>query len=137
MASSLSGSGPMDVLVDADIASHSDAALVAREMVAKTTQGIPPSTLQDVLLVVSELVTNAVRHGPAGRPIHLGVQRDGVVRVEVQDQGVGFDPTVHSPGQPEDLPTGGFGLVIVERLAKDWGVAPPGEPTSVWAELHL
>ncbi len=106
-------------------------------MVTQTAGGIDPSTLQDVLLVVSELVTNAVRHGPDDRPIHLDVRRDGVVRIEVRDQGEGFEPPVHTPGMPQDLRRSGFGLVIVGRLATSWGVTPPGEPTSVWAELAL
>lgn len=126
----------MAVVVDADITPSSNAALVAREMVARAVEGIAASTLEDALLIVSELVTNAVRHGPGGGAIHLEVRRNGAVRIEVRDPGAGFDPA-RVPGEPDDLPTGGFGLVIVQRLSTDWGVAPRGSPTLVWAELAL
>ena len=127
----------MAVLVDADITPRSNAALVAREMVVRTAEGIAAPTLDDVLLIVSELVTNAVRHGPGGGPIHLQVRRNGVVRIEVQDLGAGFDPPIRAVREPGDLPTGGFGLVIVQRLSTEWGIAPRGAPTLVWAELAL
>lgn len=136
MARSMSGPGPMAVVVDADITPSSNAALVAREMVVRAVKGIAASILEDALLIVSELVTNAVRHGPGGGPIHLQVRRNGVMRIEVQDPGAGFEPA-RAPREPGDLPTGGFGLVIVQRLSSDWGVATRGSPTSIWAELAL
>jgi hypothetical protein len=88
---------------------------------------------EDVLLVVSELVTNACLH--ADGPEELRVACDGkVVRLEVDDHGAGA-PTPRSPhraGRP-----GGHGMFIVERLCMDWGVArTPGAPgKTVWAEL--
>ncbi len=127
---------PTSVLVNAEMLSRRDAALVAREMVARAAAGLGPATLDDVLLVVSELVTNAVRHGPGDGPIHLEVRRDGVVRVEVQDQGMGFEPparTLPGPG----IPTGGFGLSIVGHLSTDWGITLRDGTTLVWAEMPV
>ncbi|MFJ4873635.1 ATP-binding protein [Streptomyces sp. NPDC088745] len=89
---------------------------------------------EDVLLVVSELVTNACLH--AEGPESLRVASDGkVLRLEVTDRS-GGEPaprTPHRAGRP-----GGHGMFIVQRLCLDWGVsrAPDGVPgKTVWAEL--
>lgn len=89
--------------------------------------------LEDVKLLVSELVTNAVRHPKQGQHIRVevAVARTNV-RVVVTDPGQGFrKPKVKPP--PDDQP-GGRGLLIVDRLASRWGVTP-GRNTSVWFEL--
>jgi anti-sigma regulatory factor (Ser/Thr protein kinase) len=124
------------VLLNADIPSSTDAALIARESMTKVAGALAPSTLADALLVISELVTNAVRHGPGRGPIHLEVRRDGVLRIEVEDQGTGFEPRAH-PTAVADIPTGGFGLPIVRRLSTSWGVTPRAGTTLVWSELTL
>ncbi|WP_189827786.1 ATP-binding protein [Streptomyces finlayi] len=89
---------------------------------------------EDVLLVVSELVTNACLH--AEGPESLRVASDGKrLRLEVTDRS-GGEPaprTPHRAGRP-----GGHGMFIVQRLCLDWGVsrAPDGVPgKTVWAEL--
>ncbi|WP_240139054.1 ATP-binding protein [Streptomyces sp. MUM 178J] len=88
---------------------------------------------EDVLLVVSELVTNACLH--AEGPDELRVACDGkVLRLEVTDRGSG-QPAPRNPhraGRP-----GGHGMFIVQRLCLDWGVLrTPGAPgKTVWAEL--
>ncbi|WP_432056169.1 ATP-binding protein [Streptomyces sp. bgisy022] len=88
---------------------------------------------EDVLLVVSELVTNACLH--AEGPDQLGITCDNkVIRVEVTDRGTGQPAprTPHRAGRP-----GGHGMFIVQRLCLDWGVVrTPGMPgKTVWAEL--
>jgi hypothetical protein len=89
---------------------------------------------EDVLLVVSELVTNACLH--AGGPEELRVHRcPKSLRLEVFDGGSG-DPsprTPHRAGRP-----GGHGMFIVQRLCLDWGVVrqQDGHPGKmVWAEV--
>ncbi|MFI5809149.1 ATP-binding protein [Streptomyces sp. NPDC051561] len=92
---------------------------------------------EDVLLVVSELVTNACLH--AEGPESLRVACDGkVLRLEVTDRS-GGEPaprTPHRAGRP-----GGHGMFIVQRLCLDWGVARTeedgreGSGKAVWAEL--
>jgi two-component sensor histidine kinase len=81
----------------------------------------------DVLLLVSELVSNSVRHTDS-EGIDLKVLADdGHIRVEVSDDGPGFEI---------DSPRGdGLGLEIVEKLADRWGLAP-GDRFTVWAELN-
>jgi len=87
---------------------------------------------EDVLLLVSELVTNACLHagGPTGLALH-GTTRS--VRVEVSDAGGGSPvPRLpHEPGRP-----GGHGLHIVEQLASGWGtVRQQGGGKTVWLEV--
>jgi anti-sigma regulatory factor (Ser/Thr protein kinase) len=89
---------------------------------------------QQLLLLSSELVNNAVRHGGAGKGELIGVAiwatRDGV-GVEVSDAGPGFTP--HTRQARIDEP-GGWGLVLVERMAARWGVVRDRR-TRVWFEL--
>jgi anti-sigma regulatory factor (Ser/Thr protein kinase) len=82
-------------------------------------------------LLVSELVTNAIRHGGSREPVELSVYWDGEVRVEVVDHGDGFLPRPRA-GDLED--PGGFGLFLVGRLADRWGVETDGA-TRVWFVL--
>lgn len=80
----------------------------------------------DVLLVVSELVTNSVRHSQS-RDIDVKVEAlDGHIRVEVSDDGPGF-----AQSQPRG---DGLGLGIVERLSERWGMVD-GDRFTVWVEL--
>ncbi|GGU10057.1 MULTISPECIES: ATP-binding protein [Streptomyces] len=88
---------------------------------------------EDVLLVVSELVTNACLHADGPELLRV-VRRAKVLRLEVADRGAGQPAprTPHRSGRP-----GGHGMFIVQRLCLDWGIErSPGEPgKTVWAEL--
>lgn len=107
----------------------------ARGLVAEWVGGeLDRSTVEDIKLLVSEVVTNAVRHPSAAGAIEMKVTvRRGTVRVEVLDPGGdGFaKPRVSTP--PADA-LGGRGLLIVDRVATRWGV-DGGTPTRVWFEL--
>ncbi|GAA3928790.1 ATP-binding protein [Streptomyces gulbargensis] len=88
---------------------------------------------EDVLLVVSELVTNACLHAEGPESLRV-VRLPKALRLEVADRGAG-QPTPRTPhraGRP-----GGHGMFIVQRLCLDWGVERvPGAPgKTVWAEL--
>lgn len=90
---------------------------------------LPADTIDAAVLVSSELVTNALRHGEG--EIELRVRLgDRQVRLEVIDEGHRSAPSVR-PRQPDE--TGGWGLRIVDQLAREWGVAEG--TTHVWAEL--
>ena len=104
-------------------------------MEAVLADGPRTSVLPDVRLLVSELVTNAVRHGrgcDGGVELALQVE-DGCVRVEVVDGGGGFVPR---PRDPDPASMGGWGLVVVDRLADRWGVEGAGG-TRVWFEMNV
>ena len=90
--------------------------------------------LDELRLLVSELLTNSVRHGARGEGwITLDVEVDAnAVRVEVSDRGDGFE----QPAEPQphlDRP-GGWGLCLVDRIADRWGVRVD-DVTSVWFEV--
>lgn len=88
---------------------------------------------EDVLLVVSELVTNACLHADGPEELRVGSGAE-VLRLEIVDQGSGSPAprTPHRAGRP-----GGHGMFIVQRLCLDWGVVrnPEGMGKTVWAEL--
>ncbi|HSX97201.1 MAG TPA: ATP-binding protein [Streptomyces sp.] len=88
---------------------------------------------EDVLLVVSELVTNACLHAEGPAELRIGCDNK-VLRIEVSDRGAGNPAprTPHRAGRP-----GGHGMFIVQRLCLDWGVvrAPGASGKTVWAEL--
>ncbi|MGW2930576.1 ATP-binding protein [Streptomyces sp. NPDC001156] len=92
-------------------------------------------TVDNAVLVTSELVTNAVMHG-AGERIVCRLRTDGHrLHIEVQDENRGGTlPALRSP-HPDDQ--SGRGLVLVDALSSDWWArdAPLGSGRVVWAEL--
>jgi anti-sigma regulatory factor (Ser/Thr protein kinase) len=84
--------------------------------------------LDDALLSVSELVTNAVRHGPAGAGLEIFVdRRDSAIRVLVnQDHG-----SVRIDRSRQRI--GGLGLLIVEKVSDAWGLE---NEVGVWFEIQ-
>ena len=88
--------------------------------------------LETVVLLVSELATNAVRHATSA--FELSIHRsDGQVRVEVADEGAGA-PTQQA--HDIDAPSG-RGLQIVEALADEWGVTDRHPGKVVWFTVGL
>ncbi|MGA5041295.1 ATP-binding protein [Streptomyces capoamus] len=108
---------------------------LAREFAREAlTDWAEAERIDDVLLCVSELATNALVHGvPAGRGflLRLTLHGDGVVRVEVHDSG---------PGEvrvPEPSPDAGHGrgLLLVAAAADKWGVGERKPGKIVWCEF--
>nr|WP_095878072.1 ATP-binding protein [Streptomyces sp. TLI_235] len=88
----------------------------------------------DTVLVAAELLANAAEHG--GRPLFLRLHRaPGRLRIAVTDP----DPTPPSLVKPHRPETPhGHGLVVVDRIAADWGCTPDGHGgKTVWADLPL
>jgi anti-sigma regulatory factor (Ser/Thr protein kinase) len=88
---------------------------------------------QLLVLLVSEVVTNAVRHssGPAEQRIGLlATAGPETIRISVGDGGAGFTPRQRDPERLED----GYGLYLLEKAASSWGVEEDGG-TTVWFEL--
>ena len=94
--------------------------------------GLANGASDTLRLLVSEVVTNAVRHGGNGHPVQLHASWNAEVRVEVCDQGEGFTPTPRIGDLNEP---GGFGLFLVGRLADRWGVET-NDGTTVWFVLR-
>lgn len=85
-----------------------------------------------VLLLASELVTNAVRHAATPFEIAVDVRGDGEVVVAVEDGDVEHQPKIRHPG-PEE--TNGRGLLLVDQLASRWGSDRTGRGKSVWFRI--
>jgi anti-sigma regulatory factor (Ser/Thr protein kinase) len=96
------------------------------------TPELPEPQSDTLRLLVSEVVTNAVRHGGSDEPVELHASWNSEVRVEVCDRGDGFTP--HPRMRALDEP-GGFGLYLIGRLADRWGVETD-EGTTVWFVLR-
>ncbi|MGA5820340.1 ATP-binding protein [Kitasatospora sp. NPDC094028] len=92
-----------------------------------------PLAVADAVLLVSELVANAVRH--TGRPqALLLVRAAGRLRIEVSDASP-RPPRPRPPHEPDER--GGLGLFLLSRLALRWGWRPAGYGKTVWCELRL
>lgn len=99
-------------------------------------RGSDPHLVDDALLVLSELVTNAVRL-PGSTRVSVTVDaRPGRVRLEVGDEVADAVPHVVRERSPDRA--GGLGLRIVEELAAAWGwtPSPAGDGKVVWAVLE-
>jgi anti-sigma regulatory factor (Ser/Thr protein kinase) len=104
-----------------------------REFVAKVVNGCPAA--DEVILLVSEVATNAVVHTASGKGGTFTVvvhPLNGMVRVEVHDGGSETFPGVRAP---EDLAGSGRGLGLVESLATRWGHLGNRNGRVVWFEV--
>ena len=92
---------------------------------------VPVAVVEDVLLLVSELVTNAVVHAgsPAVVKLDADVER---IKVTVADRDGDGQPNVK---EPDPSVPSGRGVLLVDRLAARWGVEPQVAGKVVWFEL--
>ncbi|GAA1305245.1 ATP-binding protein [Saccharothrix xinjiangensis] len=105
----------------------------ARQVVAEAASawGLSEDVSEDAVLVVTELVSNAVDHAEGS--VGLTISRtDSGLRIEVAD---------NSPAPPEQKPiqvdsARGRGLIIVAALSAAWGMEPRSDGKVVWAELE-
>jgi anti-sigma regulatory factor (Ser/Thr protein kinase) len=124
-------------LAEVEIPVGSGAPGVARSVVDEClADQVRPSVLENARLIVSELVTNSVRHSGAAAGdqvvVRVHLWRD-LCRLEVEDPGCNGAIAPH----PKDLANGsGMGLNLVQMLSERWGVVRATEgPTRVWAQL--
>jgi anti-sigma regulatory factor (Ser/Thr protein kinase) len=112
-----------------------DAPGIARRAIAENAPTLSPSLQDDLSLLVTELVTNAVLHGGAATDQSLQLEfrrQTDRIRVEVVDPGTAFEP----PAAPlMGSSSGGWGLFFVDQVAECWGVSPAEAGTRVWFEL--
>ena len=115
------------------------AAAEARRFLRDVLVEAPSEALETALLLSSELVSNAVNHGAP--PIRLLVDLrpgPGLVRVSVEDGDPRLPARREAPPDPLGLPPEhGRGLLLLDSLARRWGIEqePPGK--QVWFELDL
>ena len=123
---------PSDDLVNLRLAGGPDAAGMARRAIARLDGELDEDTLDVVRLLVTELVTNSVRHAEA-QAVDMRVRvTGGQVRLEVTDRGPGFQ---FEEREADQDPEGGWGLYLVDRLADRCGLTNQGGASMVWAEL--
>jgi anti-sigma regulatory factor (Ser/Thr protein kinase) len=125
--------------VSVEIPAQAEAVAMARHLVVGAVIEVTEAQrrIDDLRLLTSEIVTNALRHAglKAGDSIALAVEASpDRVRVEVADPGPGFDPD--SLQEPTPSQVAGFGLFLVKKLADRWGVRR-NRLTRVWFELTL
>ena len=121
-----------------DVGGGPEAIRAARAAVADFLgDAVSPELLYDLQLLVSEVVTNAVRHGGARPGEHVDFRialMADQVRLEVRDPGPGFRDVI--PELPATDRGGGYGLYLVDLFASNWGVNG-SEGTCVWFEVPL
>lgn len=113
---------------------------MARHAIAGLSPYLEPVVIEDVQLLVSELVTNSVRHAdlPPAASIEICLRSSpDTVMVEVADQGCGFGgrtpyPEPEPPGAEQGS---GWGLFLVEQISDRWGVIDD-DGARVWFELR-
>lgn len=116
---------------------HTDAPGAARAFVDQCLGTVvDPGVLADAKLLVSELVSNSVRHSgcAADGRVEVGIEIRGTTfRIAVEDPGVG---RAVAPRPPDLVRGGGFGLGLIETLGDRWGVEPSlAGGTCVWVDV--
>jgi len=113
------------------------AALVRHELSADLAlRGIAPDSIDEVVLVASELVGNAVRHTHSANGTGVGVDwalDDAGVTIWVSDT----SPAAPAPREPTASEPGGRGLHIVQALSDNWGVRRTDGGKRVWAHVPV
>jgi anti-sigma regulatory factor (Ser/Thr protein kinase) len=124
----------MSTRVDLRLRPSMEAPSNARRALDDLSPHLPAEVLDDMRLLVSELVTNSIRHAELSDEewvgLHIEVAGD-TVRVEVVDPGPGFRPNVPTPVVYQES---GWGLYLVEQVAHRWGVVDDGT-IRVWFEI--
>jgi anti-sigma regulatory factor (Ser/Thr protein kinase) len=119
------------------VSSGATAFVEARRFVRESVGRVPRRIIDDAVLLTSELVTNAVRHGGLDDrdAIEVTVSVDArVLRITVRDRGPGFDPEAVARRRSDE---GGWGLDLLQRLSSRWGVDREELGTTVWFEIDL
>ncbi len=97
--------------------------------------GITDDVCQDLMLVISELVSNAVKHAAPlpGGTVRVACSIDAdCLHLEITDGGSVTRP---NPGVATVFALGGRGLDIVRMVAREWGVTQDGDTVTVWADV--
>lgn len=118
-------------LLRAELSGDLDQLAQLRQQCAALLARLPDRVIGDVQLVVSELVSNVLRHTPH----HTGqieVRHEATrIRVEVSD------PSSVPPQLLRDAPVGGRGIHIVDAVASTWGVTRQRLGKTVWVDIGI
>lgn len=111
---------------------------VARRWLAEMIDGF--AAADEVLLVCSELATNAIMHSDSGRlggqfTVRLAIRPD-IIRLEVLDEGGPWLGRLEPGRQAEDASQCGRGFTIVAAIADAWGIAGDHEGRTAWCEIR-
>jgi anti-sigma regulatory factor (Ser/Thr protein kinase) len=106
----------------------------ARAVVEAIGSDLPEPVLVDAKLLLTEVVTNAIKHADHIQAVIIRIKRNHFVRVEVLDPGPMFKPDPRPPGTGAGS---GRGLHLVDTVAHAWGVEPDQAGKKVWFELRL
>jgi anti-sigma regulatory factor (Ser/Thr protein kinase) len=123
-------------MLNLTLTDETGAAAAARRGLLEGNGTLPPAIRDDVLLLVSELVTNAVRHAGAGpeRPVRVQVLHGpSCVVVAVIDRGPGF---TRNPRPSTGSESGGWGLFLVDQIADRWDVEYTASGSRVWFKIE-
>lgn len=112
----------------------------ARQWFSDLESDLDTSSREIITLMLSELVSNSARHGGLSPSDHVEIRvtrRGKVLRVEVHDEGDGFDLASVYPLHPATGPptNHGYGFPLVDAMASRWGV-DSSRPTTVWFEFE-
>jgi len=121
--------------IDVKLAPAAASVAEARSRLEALRGAVKDDLLDDLRLLVSEVVTNSVRHAhlAAGQSVGLHVVAEPKrVRAEIVDAGGGFEPPASGPTAGAGS---GWGLFLVERVADRWGVDRLDGHTRVWFEI--
>jgi anti-sigma regulatory factor (Ser/Thr protein kinase) len=129
------GRGARTLRVELELENDVQAPALARAEIAECCRELElgGSPCQSLILLVSEVVSNAVRHSSGDRRAPVGLVAsfgERTIRVTVTDAGEGFTPRPRDPARTHD----GYGLYLLEKVADRWGVQSRGD-TKVWFEL--
>ncbi|MFN0027976.1 MAG: ATP-binding protein [Acidimicrobiales bacterium] len=125
---------PADVLV---VSRDPAEVAKARHWLAQllVSHGVGPPRCEDAVLMVSELVTNGMRHGHGAVVLRASVSGDGTVMLAVNDAGDHTDSAGPQKQEVDLRRVGGMGLRIVESISTNWGVVRYPGGTTVWVVL--
>ncbi|MEU4111647.1 ATP-binding protein [Streptomyces sp. NPDC027717] len=119
-----------------ELAAHPGSPAQARRLARARLTGwsVCADTCDSAVLVMSELVTNAIVHTASSRVVCELLDHDGLVRIAVRDEGCA--PGEPHPAQQRPDEEHGRGLLLVAALCRAWGAQEHGPGLLVWAELE-
>jgi anti-sigma regulatory factor (Ser/Thr protein kinase) len=107
----------------------------ARDALESLRGQLDEARIDDLRLVVSELVTNSVRHANLDPDAWITLRVDAgadTIRVEIHDDGRGFQADVTPTSMYQES---GWGLFLISQIADRWGVSTDAAGTTVWLEI--